>query len=149
MSEGRSKWGLKRTLTDFGGLSPTYFCYISRIEIIFHTIVLNLEQPKEKERTVHTKPVFVSPDDKDRSLRTSLQQDLFTDSLILIIGVARYHLFKRAGTEERVSGRALYNATDIMEVFHLRNGKLLRNAPISRHSLPPKEPDLGEGSSWE
>ena len=122
---------------------------LSRIEITFHIIVINLEQPKEKETTVHTKALFVHPHDKDRSLRTILKPVLFTESLILVIGVARYHLFDTDGTRNSVSGSALYNATDIMQTFHVRDGRLLKDAPISRNALPPLAPDLGEGSSWE
>lgn len=122
---------------------------LSRIEITFHIIAINLEQPKEKETVVYTKALFVHPHDEDRSLRTTLKPVLFTESLVLVIGVARYHLFGTDGNRNGVSGRSFYNATDIMQAFHIRDGRLLKDAPIARNPLPPIASDLGEGSSWE
>ncbi|WP_146113732.1 hypothetical protein [Sphingobacterium gobiense] len=122
---------------------------LSRIGITFHLIVINQTDPKEKGATAHTTMVFENPTKEGKSLTTAMRPDLFTDSLIIVIGKVQYYLFNTQATKDGPSEHNRYNATDIMATFHVRNGTLLKNRHVAQKPFPLPRFDPSGGSEWE
>lgn len=122
----------------------------SRLGITFHVLVVNYEDETESVRLHYTKTISIHPDDEQiKSLRTTVPVQLFPNSLVAIMGTAQYYLFDTEQPQERPSFHNQHHACKLLEVFHVKDGNLLKNRDIPSVISKTPSPETDSGTDWE
>src|SRR5690606_16865939 len=69
------------------------------------------------------------------------------NSLIIVLGTVQFYLSENGGTLDFSSLHNQHVATDIMQVFHVKEGIVLKNKEQGKY-VPPTPPER-DGTDWE
>ncbi|TYP95825.1 hypothetical protein BC792_10921 [Sphingobacterium allocomposti] len=120
---------------------------VTRIAVTFDVLTVEFGKGEEPLHRMKTKTLFIIPNSEQKSERTSIPISLFPNSLIIVLGTVQFYLSENGGTLDFSSLHNQHVATDIMQVFHVKEGIVLKNKEQGKY-VPPTPPER-DGTDWE
>lgn len=122
--------------------------YNSRIRSLcvhYHVLKIPFELDDEIDFR-YTKELQVFPGKEPPAKETTFPIQNWDDCLIIVTGVVRCRLWHPGGKEDYLSNSQAFMAADILEVFRVRDGKLMKD--VIRESTPVEKPIPEGGTDW-
>jgi hypothetical protein len=120
---------------------------ISKAEVKFYTLSLPFELDEEYALSA-TKILTLKPNQGQISRVTNLPLSKMDNCLILIFGIVRCHLWESSGNTDFLSGNKDYLVSDIVEVFRIKDGRLIEDKAVSKRPAVPSVME-DQGSDWQ
>lgn len=118
---------------------------ISSLCIRYHAQKVPFELEDEID-FIYSGELQVFPGKEPPAKKTKFQTPDWDNCLIIVTGVVRCRLWHADGKEDYLSNDRSFMAADILEVFRIRDGKLMKD--VVRESIPVQTPIPDGGTKW-
>lgn len=119
---------------------------VSSLCIRYHALKVPFELDEEID-FIYSKELQVFPGKEPPAKETEFPIGHWDNSLIIVTGVVRCRLWHPDSTEDYLSNSQAFMAADVLEVFRIRNGKLIKDVI---QELKPEQTPIGQegGTGW-
>ncbi|ERJ57819.1 hypothetical protein [Sphingobacterium paucimobilis] len=118
---------------------------ISSLCIRYHALKVPFELDDEID-FLYSKELHVFPGKEPPAKETEFSVPDWDNCLIVVTGVVRCRVWHAGGKEDYLSNSQAFMAADILEVFRIRNGKLMKD--VVRESTPVQKSTQEGGTEW-
>jgi len=119
---------------------------VSKLAVWYEIWKIPFELDEEPAR-LNTKELFFTPGEKSDARKASFSIAGWDNCLIVVVGAVQSYLWESSGQGDFLTANRSFMASGIIEVFGLREGKLLQDRVEEKSNCPPPEHD--EGVDWD
>ncbi len=118
---------------------------VSSLCVRYHALKVPFELEDEID-FIYSGELQVFPGKEPPAKETMFPTPNWDNCLIIVTGVVRCRLWHANGKDDYLSNSQAFMAADILEVFRIRDGKLMKD--VVRESIPMQTPIPEGGTEW-
>lgn len=127
-------------------LSKKYNERVSKLAIKYHLFKIPF-QLEDEPATLSTKNLYIQPTEEYDEKKTRLDIGGWDNCLVIVVGTVQSYLWETQGNEDYLSMDKSFMGAQFLEVFCLRDDKLIHDRP--KEKSHPKQMDEEDGAEWE